>query len=177
PSTPLFRSRRSPGLPVTPGRRPGREAERPGLHGERTVLAWIRTAVILVGGGIAGLDTALRHGAPPPAPACFTLTLLAGAVLLTRTGVRYRRTLRAGRAGARGDATADARLAWLGTLAAAAGALLCGLGAVPCSGPAPGAPGRCRCEGAPRGRSPGRTRPPAAAAAFPASAPDEWPGS
>jgi len=116
---------------VTPGRRPGREAERPGLHGERTVLAWIRTAVILVGGGIAGLDTALRHGAPPPAPACFTLTLLAGAVLLTRTGVRYRRTLRAGRAGARGDATADARLAWLGTLAAAAGALLCVLGAVP----------------------------------------------
>ncbi|MEV6980518.1 DUF202 domain-containing protein [Sphaerisporangium sp. NPDC051017] len=100
--------------------------ERPGLHGERTLLAWIRTAATLAAGGLGAAGVAGRQfeqfghgGAAVP----FVLAALCGAILLARTGVRYHRVDRALRQGLPLDARADAVLAWLGVLAVAAGAL------------------------------------------------------
>ncbi|MBB6349108.1 DUF202 domain-containing protein [Nonomuraea muscovyensis] len=102
-----------------------REIWDPGLQSERTRLAWVRTAVMLATGGIAGAGLVLRHG-PPPATGvsavAFALAALSGAVLLTRTGVRFRRVQGALHGGRPVDSRPDALLAWLGTLCAVAGA-------------------------------------------------------
>ncbi len=94
-----------------------------GLQSERTRLAWVRTAALLAAGALGSAGVALSHGAPAWIAAPFALAALIGAVLLLRTGVRFRRVERALRDGHPLDVTADARLAWLGTLALVAGAL------------------------------------------------------
>ncbi|MEU9884106.1 DUF202 domain-containing protein [Sphaerisporangium sp. NPDC051011] len=97
--------------------------ERPGLHGERTLLAWIRTAATLAAGGLGAAGVAGRELGHGGAAVPFILAALCGAILLARTGVRYHRVDRALRQGLPLDARADALLAWLGVLAVAAGAL------------------------------------------------------
>ncbi|MFC0863457.1 DUF202 domain-containing protein [Sphaerimonospora cavernae] len=94
-----------------------------GLQSERTRLAWVRTAALLAAGALGSAGVALRHEAPAWIVAPFALAALSGAVLLVRTGVRFRRVERAMREGHPLDVTADARLAWLGTLAVVVGAL------------------------------------------------------
>ncbi|WP_101784479.1 DUF202 domain-containing protein [Nonomuraea indica] len=100
----------------------------PGLQSERTRLAWVRTGVMLSTGGIAATGLALRHGLPSAplalAAGTFALAALAGAVLLTRTGVRFRRVQEALHGGRAIDSRPDALLAWLGTLCAVAGAVV-----------------------------------------------------
>lgn len=100
----------------------------PGLQSERTRLAWVRTAVMLSTGGIAATGLVLRHGLPPVlfalAAGAFGLATLTGAVLLTRTGVRFRRVQEALHGGRPIDSRPDALLAWLGTLCAVAGAVV-----------------------------------------------------
>ncbi|WP_113704406.1 DUF202 domain-containing protein [Nonomuraea lactucae] len=100
-----------------------REIWDPGLQSERTRLAWVRTAVMLSTGGLAATGLTLRHGLPAPAAAGFVLAALFGALLLTRTGVRFRRVQEALHGGRPIDSGLDALLAWLGTLCAVAGAL------------------------------------------------------
>ncbi|MEV4217733.1 DUF202 domain-containing protein [Nonomuraea sp. NPDC049725] len=94
-----------------------------GLQSERTRLAWVRTAVTLATGGLGATGLAARAGLPLPALAAFALAALCGAVLLIRTGVRFRRVQQALHGGRPLDNGADALLAWLGTLAVVAGAL------------------------------------------------------
>lgn len=95
-----------------------------GLQNERTWLAWVRTATILAAAGMGGVGHALRSGGTPVAVPVFGLAALVGAVLLARTGARYRKVQRALHEGEPLDERADALLVWLGTLATAAGALL-----------------------------------------------------
>ncbi|WP_433500603.1 DUF202 domain-containing protein [Sphaerimonospora sp. CA-214678] len=94
-----------------------------GLQSERTRLAWVRTAALLAAGALGAAGVALSHGAPVWVATPFALAALIGAVLLLRTGVRFRRVQRALRDGHPLDVTADARLVWLGTLALVVGAL------------------------------------------------------
>ncbi|TLP63839.1 DUF202 domain-containing protein [Microbispora triticiradicis] len=96
---------------------------RPGLHGERTRLAWVRTAVLMSGSGIGAAGAALRDDLPGLAVP-FGVVALAGAVLLLRTGLRHRALERALRHGRPLRSGLDARVAWAGALAAAAGALV-----------------------------------------------------
>ncbi|RCG29366.1 DUF202 domain-containing protein [Sphaerisporangium album] len=102
---------------------PGRREESPGLHGERTLLAWIRTAAALAAGGLVAAGAAGRHLGHGGAAIPFVLAALCGAILLARTGVRHRRVHRALRDGLSLDDQADALLAWFGALAVAAGAV------------------------------------------------------
>ncbi|MDP9866816.1 MULTISPECIES: DUF202 domain-containing protein [Streptosporangium] len=95
-----------------------------GLQNERTRLAWVRTAAVLAVSGLGAAGTGLRIGVPPVIVAPFALAALCGALLLARTGVRYQRVQRALHGGAPLDERADAVIAWLGTLAVAAGAVL-----------------------------------------------------
>ncbi|WP_336205617.1 DUF202 domain-containing protein [Nonomuraea sp. LPB2021202275-12-8] len=95
-----------------------------GLQSERTRLAWVRTAVALATGGLGATGLAARAGLPLPAVAGFALAALCGAVLLIRTGTRFRAVQRALHAGTPLDNGPDALLAWLGTLAVVAGALV-----------------------------------------------------
>lgn len=67
---------------------------RPGLHSERTRLAWVRTAVTMAGSGIAAAGISVRQDLPVLAVP-FAAAALAGAVLLLRTGIRHRRLERA----------------------------------------------------------------------------------
>ncbi|WP_214412891.1 DUF202 domain-containing protein [Sphaerisporangium fuscum] len=97
----------------------------PGLHSERTLLAWIRTAALLGAGGIGAAGVAARLSSGDGLAAVpFVLASLCGAVLLARSRLRYRRVERAGREGLPLDDRADAVLAWLGVLAVAAGSLV-----------------------------------------------------
>ncbi|MBX6385545.1 MAG: DUF202 domain-containing protein [Microbispora sp.] len=96
---------------------------RPGLHGERTRLAWVRTAVTMAGSGIGAAGISVRHDLPALA-APFAAAALAGAVLLLRTGIRHRRLERALNRGCPLDDRMDARIAWAGALAVAAAALV-----------------------------------------------------
>lgn len=96
----------------------------PGLQHERTWLAWVRTATLLTAAGMGGLGHTLQRGDAPVAVPAFGLAALIGAVLLARTGVRYRKVQRALHEGRPLDERADAALVWLGALATAAGALL-----------------------------------------------------
>ncbi|WP_248963935.1 DUF202 domain-containing protein [Sphaerisporangium perillae] len=100
------------------------EAGGPGLHSERTLLAWIRTATTLSAGGLGAAGIAGRHTGDGVAAIPFVLAALCGAVLLARTGLRHRRVERALHGGLPLDAGADALLAWLGVLAVAAGAIV-----------------------------------------------------
>ncbi|GGO18674.1 hypothetical protein GCM10010116_37580 [Microbispora rosea subsp. aerata] len=97
--------------------------QRPGLHGERTRLAWVRTAVTMAGSGVAAAGISVRQDLPALA-VLFAAAALAGAVLLLRTGVRHRRLERALRQGRPLDDRMDARIAWAGALAVAAAALV-----------------------------------------------------
>ncbi|MEO3812808.1 DUF202 domain-containing protein [Sphaerisporangium sp. B11E5] len=96
-----------------------------GLHRERTLLAWIRTGVALAAGGLLAAGAAGRRFHDGRAAAPFVLAALCGAVLLVRAGLRHRRAERAH--GAPPDVRPDAFVAWLGTLAVAAGALVLAL--------------------------------------------------
>jgi uncharacterized membrane protein YidH (DUF202 family) len=89
----------------------------PGLQSERTRLAWVRTAVMLAVGGLAAGGAALRAGVTGLPVAALGLAALCGAVLLVRTGARYRHVQRALHEGRPLDARPDALIAWLGTLA------------------------------------------------------------
>ncbi|WP_310739549.1 DUF202 domain-containing protein [Microbispora sp. H10830] len=96
---------------------------RPGLHSERTRMAWVRTAVTMSGSAVGAAGIMVRHDLPGLAVP-FAAAALAGAVLLLRTGRRHRaleRTLRHGRPL---DHRLDARVAWAGALAVAAAALV-----------------------------------------------------
>ncbi|MER7208558.1 DUF202 domain-containing protein [Streptosporangium sp. NPDC000239] len=93
-----------------------------GLQNERTRLAWVRTAAVQAVGGLGAGGVALRAGVPPAAVTPFFLSAAAGALLLARTGVRYRRVQRALHEGSPLDVRVDALVAWLGTMAAALGA-------------------------------------------------------
>ncbi|GAA3798729.1 hypothetical protein GCM10022226_17620 [Sphaerisporangium flaviroseum] len=106
---------------------PGPEREGPapaGLHLERTLLAWTRTAATLAAAGLAGAGLAGRHSAGGAVLLPFVLAALCGAVLLARSGVRHRHVEGLLRDGLPLDIRADALLAWLGVLAVAAGALV-----------------------------------------------------
>lgn len=94
----------------------------PGLHSERTRLAWVRTGAAMAACGLGAAGIALRHHVPAGS-APFAVAILAGAILLVRTGVRYREVERALREGRPLDHRLDAALAWLGGLALAGGAL------------------------------------------------------
>ncbi|MFI6923007.1 DUF202 domain-containing protein [Nonomuraea spiralis] len=94
-----------------------------GLQSERTRLAWVRTAVALATGGLGAAGLAVRHGLPLLAVAGFALAALCGAVLLIRTGVRFRRVQEALHGGRPIDAGLDALFAWLGTLSVVLGAV------------------------------------------------------
>ncbi|MGW5260583.1 DUF202 domain-containing protein [Microbispora sp. NPDC004025] len=96
---------------------------RPGLHSERTRLAWVRTAVTMSGSAMVMAGLAVRHDLPGLA-APFAAAALAGAVLLLRTGVRHRRLERALRYGHPLDHRRDGLIAWAGALAVAAAALV-----------------------------------------------------
>jgi len=96
---------------------------RPGLHSERTRLAWVRTAVTMAGSGIAAAGISVRQDLPVLAVP-FAAAALAGAVLLLRTGIRHRRLERALRQGSLVDGRRDARIVWAGALAVAAAALI-----------------------------------------------------
>lgn len=102
----------------TPGGEP-----RPGLHGERTRLAWVRTATTMAGAGMVAAGLAVRHDLPGLAVP-FAAAALAGAVLLLRTGIRHRRLERALRHGRPFDPRLDVGIAWAGGIAVAAGALV-----------------------------------------------------
>ncbi|MEV7969908.1 DUF202 domain-containing protein [Sphaerisporangium sp. NPDC088356] len=108
--------------------RPAHRRERPGqddgLHMERTLLAWTRTASVLGAGGLLAAGISARHSGEGVAVVVFVLAALCGAVLLARSGVRHRRVQRAIGGGLPLDDQADAVLAWLGVVAAAAGALV-----------------------------------------------------
>lgn len=95
-----------------------------GTHGERTLLAWIRTAAALAAGGLGGAGIAGRHSGDGVAAIPFVLAALCGAVLLARIPVRHRRVERALRSGLPLEGGADVVLASLGVLAAVAGALV-----------------------------------------------------
>ncbi|MFC4590320.1 DUF202 domain-containing protein [Sphaerisporangium corydalis] len=95
-----------------------------GLHVERTLLAWIRTATALAAGGLGAAGIAGRHTGNGLIAIPFVLAALCGAVLLARSGVRHRRVQSALRGEVPLDDQADATLAWLGVAALATGALV-----------------------------------------------------
>ena len=96
---------------------------RPGLHIERTRLAWVRTAVMMSGYGMGAAGISVREDLPGLAVP-FAAAALAGAVLLVRTGIRHRRLERTLRHERPLDHRMDARIAWAGVLAVAAAALV-----------------------------------------------------
>ena len=99
------------------------EAPRPGLHSERTRLAWVRTAMTMACSGMVLAGLAVRHDRPGSA-ALFAAAGLAGAVLLVRTGPRHSRLERALRHGHPLDHRLDVVVAWAGALAVAVAALV-----------------------------------------------------
>ncbi|MEV5738857.1 DUF202 domain-containing protein [Microbispora rosea] len=96
---------------------------RPGLHSERTRLAWVRTAVTMAGAGIGAAGISVRQDLVALAVP-FVAAALAGAVLLLRTGTRHRRLERALRQRRPLDDRLDTGVAWAGALAVAAAALV-----------------------------------------------------
>lgn len=94
-----------------------------GLQSERTQLAWIRTTALLAVTALAGAGLALRAGTPLMAIVPFVPALFCAGLLLTHTGLRFRRVQEALHQGRPLDDRADALIAWLGTLATAAGAV------------------------------------------------------
>lgn len=101
-----------------------KEPEPAGLHSERTLLAWIRTATMLAAGGLGAAGISGRHLGHGGAAVPFVLAALCGAVLLARTAIRHRRVERAQRDGLSLDDRTDALLAWSGVLAVAVGAVV-----------------------------------------------------
>ncbi|MFI6457255.1 DUF202 domain-containing protein [Streptosporangium amethystogenes] len=94
-----------------------------GLQSERTQLAWIRTSAMLAVTALAGAGIALRAGTPLPAIVPFVPALLCAGLLLVHTGIRFRRVQEALHQSRPLDNRTDALIAWLGTLAAVAGAV------------------------------------------------------
>ncbi|MEU3165489.1 DUF202 domain-containing protein [Streptosporangium sp. NPDC006930] len=99
-----------------------------GLQNERTRLAWVRTTAVLAVTSLAGAGVALREGTPVLAVVPFVPAVFCAVLLLTHTGVRYRRTQEALHGGHPLDNRADALIVWIGTLAAVAGAVVFVLG-------------------------------------------------
>ncbi|MER5646599.1 DUF202 domain-containing protein [Streptosporangium sp. NPDC002524] len=99
-----------------------------GLQSERTRLAWVRTTAALAVTSLAGAGVALRAGAPAPAVVPFIPAVFCAVLLLTQTGVRYRRAQEALHGSRPLDNRADALIAWFGTLAAVGGAVAFVLG-------------------------------------------------
>ncbi|MGJ6964083.1 DUF202 domain-containing protein [Streptosporangium sp. G11] len=99
-----------------------------GLQSERTRLAWVRTTAMLAVTGLGGAGVALRAGAPALTVIPFVPAVFCAVLLLTHTGIRYRRTQEALHGSRPLDDRADALIAWLGTLAAVAGAFAFVLG-------------------------------------------------
>ncbi|MEV7006411.1 DUF202 domain-containing protein [Streptosporangium sp. NPDC051022] len=95
-----------------------------GLQNERTRLAWVRTAAVLAVGSLGAGGIVLRAGVSPLVLIPFALASVSGTLLLTRTGVRYRRVQRALHEGDPLDDRVDAVVAWLGTLTVVVGAAL-----------------------------------------------------
>ncbi|GAA2895461.1 hypothetical protein GCM10010517_60210 [Streptosporangium fragile] len=93
-----------------------------GLQNERTRLAWVRTAALLAVTALGGAGVVLRSGTSAAAVIPFVPAAFCGALLLTHTGVRYRRVQEALHGGRPLDERADALIAWLGTLSAVVGA-------------------------------------------------------
>ncbi|MEU4405120.1 DUF202 domain-containing protein [Streptosporangium sp. NPDC023963] len=93
-----------------------------GLQSERTRLAWVRTTAMLAVTSLAGAGVALRAGTPAVAIIPFVPAVFCAVLLLTHTGIRYRRAQEALHGSRPLDNRADALIAWLGTLAAVAGA-------------------------------------------------------
>ncbi|GAA3024265.1 DUF202 domain-containing protein [Streptosporangium longisporum] len=110
------------GLPMS-GPRDGDGSGDGGLQGERTRLAWVRTATVLAAGGLGGAGVALRAGAPAGIALLFVPAVFCAFLLLTQTGVRYRRAQEALRRGRPLDDRADVLIAWVGTIAVTAGAV------------------------------------------------------
>ncbi|GII92232.1 DUF202 domain-containing protein [Sinosporangium siamense] len=96
----------------------------PGLPSERTRLAWVRTAMALAVGGLGAAGITVRAGLPAVDTAAFILAALCGAVLLARTGRRYRRVQNALHDNRALSHEVDGFIAWIGALAIAAGALI-----------------------------------------------------
>jgi len=99
-----------------------------GLQNERTHLAWVRTTAVLAVTGLAGAGVALREGTSALAVVPFVPAVFCAVLLLIHAGVRYRRTQEALHGGHPLDNRADALIVWIGTLAAAAGAVVFVLG-------------------------------------------------
>ncbi len=96
----------------------------PGLQSERTRLAWVRSATALATFGLGGAGVVARDSGHPAAVACFGVAALLGAVLLARTGIRFRRVQEALHGERPLEHGGDALIAWFGVLAAIAGALV-----------------------------------------------------
>lgn len=94
-----------------------------GLQSERTRLAWVRTTAVLAVTSLAGAGVALRAGTPAVAVIPFVPAVFCAVLLLTHTGIRYRRAQEALHGSRPLDNRADALIAWIGTLAAVAGAV------------------------------------------------------
>ncbi|WP_326641815.1 DUF202 domain-containing protein [Streptosporangium sp. NBC_01755] len=94
-----------------------------GLQSERTQLAWIRTTAMLAVTGLAGAGVALRAGTPLIAIVPFVPAVFCAGLLLTHTGIRFRRVQEALHQSRPLDNRADALIAWFGTLATVAGAI------------------------------------------------------
>ncbi|MFI9835929.1 YidH family protein [Nonomuraea sp. NPDC051941] len=103
---------------------PEKEIWDEGLQSERTRLAWVRTAVALATGGLGAAGLSLRHGLPVPSVVVFALAALCGAVLLIRTGARFRRVQEALHGGKPLNPGLDVLFAWLGTMCVVAGAIV-----------------------------------------------------
>ncbi|GAB1822446.1 DUF202 domain-containing protein [Herbidospora sp. RD11066] len=96
----------------------------PGLQSERTRLAWVRSAAALATFGLGGAGVVARASGHPVAIALFGVAALLGAVLLARTGQRFRRVQEALHEKRPLEHGGDALIVWIGVLAAVAGALV-----------------------------------------------------
>lgn len=73
---------------------------------------------------LAGAGLALRQDVGGVTTAAFGFGTLSGALVLVRTGTRFRRVQRALHGGVTLDDSLDALLAWLGVLAVVAGSVV-----------------------------------------------------
>ncbi|WP_066364160.1 DUF202 domain-containing protein [Herbidospora mongoliensis] len=96
----------------------------PGLQSERTRLAWVRTATALATFGLGGAGVVARASGHAVSIACFGVAALVGAMMLARTGIRFRRVQEALHGERPIEAGGDALILWIGVLAAVAGAVV-----------------------------------------------------
>ncbi|SDD71540.1 YidH family protein [Actinokineospora iranica] len=94
------------------------------LANERTFLAWVRTALALVAGGVAVAQYLPDLGAPLPRSVIGVALIALGAVLAALSHRRWRRTQRAMRLGRPLPATPQIPLLAFGVTAVAIGVLV-----------------------------------------------------